>query len=84
MKIFRFLFLQASGVKISDVTYRDIYGTSELPLAVKIDCSEAFPCSGIRLEDVNLTYNDQPATESCSNASGTSSGYVQPSGCLQN
>ncbi|KAI5670084.1 hypothetical protein M9H77_10448 [Catharanthus roseus] len=73
---------QASGVKISGVTYQDIHGTSAFPVAVKIDCSRQFPCSRIRLQDVNLTYNNKPATASCFNAAGTASGYVQPSGCL--
>ncbi|KAG2722323.1 hypothetical protein I3760_02G124000 [Carya illinoinensis] len=73
---------QVSGVKISDVTYQDIHGTSATEVAVKFDCSSENPCSGIRLEDVKLTYKNQAAQASCTYAAGTSSGAVQPSGCL--
>lgn len=75
---------QFSGVKISDVTYHDIHGTSATEVAVKFDCSPKNPCTGIRLEDVKLTYkNDQrPAQASCVNAGGLAFGLVQPSSCL--
>ncbi|KAI9093958.1 hypothetical protein K1719_026956 [Acacia pycnantha] len=73
---------QASGVKISDVTYQHIHGTSTTKVAVKFDCSSKNPCSGIQLEDVNLTYNNQVAQAYCQNAGGTSRGYVQPEICL--
>ncbi|KAK8518198.1 hypothetical protein V6N12_017355 [Hibiscus sabdariffa] len=71
-----------SGVKISDVTYRDIHGTSATEVAVKFDCSPRYPCTNIKLEDVKLTYRNQPAEASCSNADGTASGFIQPSSCL--
>ncbi|KAJ9187208.1 hypothetical protein P3X46_002693 [Hevea brasiliensis] len=73
---------QASGVKISDVTYQDIHGTSATEVAVKFDCSNKYPCTGIRMEDVKLTYKNQPADASCNNADGKASGVVQPSSCL--
>ncbi|KAK2979491.1 hypothetical protein RJ640_027600 [Escallonia rubra] len=60
----------------------DIHGTSATPVAVKFDCSRNNPCSGIRLEDVKLTYQNQPAAASCTNAGGTSSGLVEPTSCL--
>ncbi|KAE8658644.1 Polygalacturonase [Hibiscus syriacus] len=71
-----------SGVKISDVTYQDIHGTSATEVAVKFDCSPSYPCTDIRLEDVKLTYRNKPAEASCSNADGTVSGFIQPSCCL--
>ncbi|XP_057985853.1 polygalacturonase isoform X2 [Hevea brasiliensis] len=73
---------QESGVKISDVTYQDIHGSSATEVGVKLDCSTKYPCTGIELEDVKLTYNNQPAEASCINAAGTVSGFVQPSSCL--
>ncbi|KAM3750011.1 hypothetical protein ACB098_04G005000 [Castanea mollissima] len=73
---------QASGVKISGVTYQDIHGTSATEVAVKFDCSPGNPCSKIRLEDVKLTYKNQVAQASCSHAAGTSTGFVQPTSCL--
>ncbi|XP_021612587.1 polygalacturonase-like [Manihot esculenta] len=73
---------QQSGIKISDVTYQDIHGSSATEVAVKLDCSKKNPCTGIELEDVKLTYNNRPAEASCTNAAGTISGFVQPSSCL--
>ncbi|KAK9289264.1 hypothetical protein L1049_017740 [Liquidambar formosana] len=71
-----------SGVKISDVIYQDIHGTSATEIAVKFDCSSKYPCSGIRLQDVKLTYRNQEAEASCVNAGGTASGLVLPMSCL--
>ncbi|XP_038699689.1 polygalacturonase-like [Tripterygium wilfordii] len=73
---------QASGVKISDVAYLDIHGSSATEVAVKLDCSKKYACSGIKMEDVKLTYKNQVAHASCVNADGSSSGIVEPSSCL--
>ncbi|XP_031257937.1 polygalacturonase-like [Pistacia vera] len=73
---------RASRVKINDVTYQDIHGTSATKVAVKFDCSLENPCSGISLEDVKLTYKNEPAEASCSHADGSSSGFIQPNNCL--
>ncbi|CAL5394742.1 unnamed protein product [Camellia sinensis] len=73
---------QNSGVIISDVTYQDIHGTSATAVAVKFDCSKKYGCKGIRLEDVNLTFRDQPAEASCVNVGGSTSGSVEPTSCL--
>ncbi|XP_060171408.1 polygalacturonase-like [Lycium barbarum] len=71
---------QGSGVKISDVTYQNIHGTSATEIAVKLDCSKTNPCSGITLEDVNLSYKDGRAKASCVNAGGRAFG-LETSGC---
>ncbi|KAJ4830248.1 hypothetical protein Tsubulata_021211, partial [Turnera subulata] len=73
---------QVSGVQISDVLYQGIIGTSATPIAIKFDCSSKNPCKGIRMEDVNLTYLNQAAQSSCSNANGNVVGQVQPNNCL--
>ncbi|XP_060171399.1 polygalacturonase-like [Lycium barbarum] len=74
---------QVSGVKVSDVTYQDIHGSSATRVAMKFDCSKENPCRRIKLEDVNLTYKNEPAAEaSCANVAGTTSGIIQPTGCL--
>uniref|UniRef100_M1A9G5 Polygalacturonase 1 n=1 Tax=Solanum tuberosum TaxID=4113 RepID=M1A9G5_SOLTU len=73
---------KGSGVKISDVTYQDIHGTSATKVAVKLNCSKSNPCSGITLEDVNLSYNDHPTKASCVNVSGRVSGLEKPANCL--
>ncbi|KAJ6734077.1 hypothetical protein OIU79_001359 [Salix purpurea] len=73
---------QDSGVKISGVSYQDIHGSSATEVAVKFDCSKKYPCTGIKLQDVKLTYKNQPAEASCSNTGGVASGLVQPTSCL--
>nr|KYP48787.1 Polygalacturonase [Cajanus cajan] len=73
---------QTSGIKISQITYSNINGTSATPEAVTFDCSPSSPCQGIKLQDINLNYNDKAATSSCKNIEGTSSGTLVPESCL--
>ncbi|CAL4948649.1 unnamed protein product [Urochloa decumbens] len=74
---------QSSAVKISDVRYTDIRGSSASQVAVRFDCSATNPCSGIGLEDIRLTLDGgKPAEATCQHADGTASGYVEPPSCL--
>ncbi|XP_071720542.1 polygalacturonase-like, partial [Rutidosis leptorrhynchoides] len=74
---------QASGVKISNVRYQDVHGTSATKVAVKLDCSKTYPCRGIKLQDVNLSFRNQRlASAYCANAAGTTSGVMKPTGCF--
>ncbi|KAK9293157.1 hypothetical protein L1049_021144 [Liquidambar formosana] len=73
---------QESGIKISDVVYQNIRGTSATKIAVKFDCSSRHPCKGIRLENVDLTYQNEAAQSSCDNALGKAYGFVEPNSCL--
>ncbi|XP_021687928.2 polygalacturonase-like [Hevea brasiliensis] len=73
---------QVSGVKISDVIYQDIRGTSATPVAINFDCSSKYPCNGIRLQNVDLTCSNQAAQSFCANVLGKIIGLVQPNGCL--
>ncbi|XP_076948151.1 polygalacturonase-like [Bidens hawaiensis] len=74
---------EVSGVKISNVVYADVHGTSATRVAVKFDCSKGNPCSGITLKDVNLKFGGQlPAVSSCSYAAGYASGLLQPASCI--
>ena len=69
-------------MKISEVTYRNIQGTSATAEAVTFDCSPSSPFRGIKLQDIKLTYNNRAATSSCKNIGGTSSGVLVPESCL--
>ncbi|CAI9268904.1 unnamed protein product [Lactuca saligna] len=74
---------QVSGVKISNVKYQDVHGTSATKVAVKFDCSKKNPCRGITIQDVNLSFKNQlPASAYCVNAAGRASGVVKPTSCL--
>ncbi|KAH0773899.1 hypothetical protein KY290_011036 [Solanum tuberosum] len=74
---------QGSGIKVSDITYEDVHGTSATEVAVKFLCSKTNPCNGIKLLDVKLSYKDHPAEASCVNAGGMASGLQQPTSCLK-
>lgn len=73
---------QASGIKISDVTYQNIHGTSATKVAVKFDCSPTNPCNRIKLEHVKLSYMNQIAQATCNNVGGIATGLVQPTSCF--
>ncbi|KAK8493071.1 hypothetical protein V6N11_005410 [Hibiscus sabdariffa] len=73
---------QVSGVKVRDIVYEDIRGTSSTPVAIKFDCSAKNPCTGIRLQNVNLTYLKKAAESSCTNVQGKAFDIVRPQNCL--
>ncbi|OIT02015.1 PREDICTED: polygalacturonase-like [Nicotiana attenuata] len=76
---------QSSGVKVSQVTFKNVKGTSSTQAAMKFDCSPSNPCTGIRLQDIKLTYNDRmrrPAFTYCKNARGSHGGKVIPRSCI--
>ena len=74
--------LQNSGVKISDVKYINVKGTSKTKEAISLTCSPSNPCKGIRLENIKLSFGSKPAVSSCSHAHGISRGKVIPRSCF--
>ncbi|KAG6588830.1 hypothetical protein SDJN03_17395, partial [Cucurbita argyrosperma subsp. sororia] len=72
----------SAGVKISDVTYKNIGGTSATLEAITFDCSSTKPCDDIRLEDIKLTYKNKAPTSTCNNVGGSSMGILMPQSCL--
>ncbi|KAL2242364.1 polygalacturonase-like [Sesamum indicum] len=75
---------QSSGVRVSQVTYKNIKGTSSTQAAMTFRCSSSNPCSGIKLQDIKLTYVNtlrRPTVSYCENARGSSSGSVFPRSC---
>ncbi|KAG8369379.1 hypothetical protein BUALT_Bualt14G0005100 [Buddleja alternifolia] len=76
---------QSSGVRVSQVTYKNIKGTSSTQAAMTFLCSKSNPCRGIRLQDIKLTYVNRlkrPTLAYCQNAAGYSNGAVSPRSCL--
>ncbi|KAI3970614.1 hypothetical protein MKX01_024261 [Papaver californicum] len=67
---------QTSAVKISNVRYNHVYGTSKMVLA----CSETVPCTDISLKHIDLTSsnNSKATTSYCLSAYGESHGEVVP------
>ncbi|KAE9449537.1 hypothetical protein C3L33_18565, partial [Rhododendron williamsianum] len=74
-----------SEVQISNVTFRNIWGSSSSKVAVSLQCSGIVPCQNIKLVNINLSYNGPqgpPSAASCSNVRGQSFGPQIPSGCI--
>ncbi|KAA3481437.1 polygalacturonase-like isoform X1 [Gossypium australe] len=73
---------QVSGIKIKDIRYENIRGTSLTPIAIKFDCSPKNPCTEISLGNINLTYLDKDAQSFCCNVEGKVFDLVRPNSCL--
>lgn len=74
-----------SMVKISDVSFKNIKGTSSTKTAVKLVCSRGVPCTNVALTDINLKYNgkDGPAVSECANVKPILSGSLVPAACTE-
>lgn len=73
-----------SNVKISNVSFRKISGTSKTQVAMKLNCSAAFPCKNVELDDINLTYNgggQVTASSRCYNVKPKIVGQIVPPAC---
>ncbi|KAF5773396.1 putative polygalacturonase [Helianthus annuus] len=57
-----------SAVKVSDVTYRNIHGSSASKIAITFDCAEEVKCTGIIMDDVGITGDNVYAD--CKNVEG--------------
>ncbi|KAL1559240.1 endo-polygalacturonase [Salvia divinorum] len=74
---------QGSGIKISQITYQNIQGSSATKVAMTFDCSHTNPCSNIKLYDIKLTYLKSTKAQSyCKNIAGSSAGVIMPENCL--
>ncbi|URE25499.1 Glycosyl hydrolases family 28 [Musa troglodytarum] len=75
-----------SLVKITDIKYRNIMGTFLSPVAYNLVCSEAAPCEGVELSDINLKYNGNGKQANnasiCVHVYGSSNGNVKPDPCI--
>ncbi|KAJ9171787.1 hypothetical protein P3X46_015102 [Hevea brasiliensis] len=76
---------EPSRVKISDVHFRNIKGTSTSIVAVNLECSSAVPCEGVELQDIDLAYTGSKGsaalTATCTNAKVTAGGTQNPGAC---
>lgn len=74
---------QTSAVKISQVMYQNISGTTKSAKAMMFACSDTVPCSNIILTNINLDKKDGTAETYCNSAEGFGYGTVHPSAdCL--
>ncbi|PON85361.1 Glycoside hydrolase [Trema orientale] len=67
-----------SRVKISDVSFKNIRGTSTTALAVKLACSSGYPCQNVEIADIDLL------TSQCKNVKPKITGKHNPAPCTTN
>ncbi|KAI4378250.1 hypothetical protein MLD38_015754 [Melastoma candidum] len=72
-----------SRVKLSDIIFTGIQGTSSTPVTVKLACSAGVPCQNVQVSNINLRYDgdDGNSTSLCSNVKPTTSGMLFPQLC---
>ncbi|KAI4302107.1 hypothetical protein MLD38_037893 [Melastoma candidum] len=74
---------QTSAVKISQIMYRNISGTTTSQKAMRFACSDTVPCSNIVLTNIDLESEDGSVETFCNSAQGFGYGVVHPSAeCL--
>ena len=70
-------------MKISEIIYQNISGTTKSAKAIKFDCSDTVPCSNLVLSNVDLEKEDGTVETYCHSAQGFGYGVVHPSAdCL--
>ncbi|XP_057982118.1 polygalacturonase-like [Malania oleifera] len=71
---------QASAVKVKNVLYQNINGTSASEVAISFKCSKSIPCEGIVLQNISLKREGEgtPTKALCNNVEFTEKGIVSP------
>lgn len=77
--------LQPQALKISDVTFSNIYGTCVGEDAVVLDCAN-IGCHNINLNQINIvsTNRKKPASTKCKNVHGKATNIISPKGTCVN
>ncbi|CAH2054548.1 unnamed protein product [Thlaspi arvense] len=72
-----------SSIKLVDIRFKNIRGTSGNKDAVKLLCSKGFPCQNVEIGNIDITYSgaDGPATFQCSNVVPKLVGTQNPKAC---
>ncbi|KAE7997354.1 hypothetical protein FH972_001996 [Carpinus fangiana] len=74
---------QTLALKVANISFMHIRGTSATEEAIKFSCSDDLPCEGLYLEDIQLVSSCGGITRSfCWEAYGSSSGLVNPPACF--
>ncbi|KEH37190.1 polygalacturonase [Medicago truncatula] len=71
-----------SLVKIKNISFRNIRGTTTSPIAVDLKCSKLFPCKNVGLHNINLSLGaKKPTASKCANIKPIYSGSQKPPPC---
>lgn len=78
----------STAVEISQVTFKEVYGSSADEKAIELNCDQSVACTDVLLRDIHITPS-RPAGESrqgtyavCSNAHGTAISTLPDVPCL--
>ncbi|GMN27815.1 hypothetical protein TIFTF001_001817 [Ficus carica] len=73
-----------SKVRLSDISFTNIRGTTSSAIAGKLLCSKAYPCQNVKLANINLKYTGSQGsiTSTCKNVKPSISGTQIPKPCL--
>ncbi|CAL0328036.1 unnamed protein product [Lupinus luteus] len=79
-------YYNGQAVEVSDVTYRNIIGTSPSEKVINLNCDLKIGCNDIVMEDINITPSSSgnEVYASCTKAEGTSSSCTPTPSCLSN
>ncbi|XP_050941282.1 exopolygalacturonase-like [Cucumis melo] len=74
-----------SKIKILNVSFKNIRGTSATSVAVKFICSKDLPCEGVEVADIDLAYNgvEGQTTSHCVNVIPIITGKQNPRACVE-
>ena len=73
----------AHAVEVSDVTYRNVRGTSSCEKVIQLNCDYTTACTNIVMEGINITSAiEDKIYASCKNAQGTCSSCSPNVPCL--
>ncbi|KAK9281993.1 hypothetical protein L1049_004904 [Liquidambar formosana] len=74
---------QTLAVKVENISFIRVIGTSASEEAIRFACSDSFPCERLYLEDIHLVSHSGGVTRSfCWQAQGSSAGLVHPPPCF--
>ncbi|KAE9599252.1 putative galacturan 1,4-alpha-galacturonidase [Lupinus albus] len=73
--------MQPSLVKISNIVFSNVRGTTLTPIAVDLRCSKLFPCRNVRISNINLKHASIPISSRCANIKPVYTGVQHPPAC---
>lgn len=71
-----------SLVKLQNIHFQNVKGTTTTPLAVDLRCSKLYPCQGITVRDIDLKVGLAPTISRCVNTKPLFGGLLMPPACI--
>lgn len=71
-------------MKLTNIHFKNIRGTTNTKAPVALNCSEALPCEGVELVDIDLAPSGSAGpllAATCQNAKTVFSGKTNPGAC---